>query len=80
VGAVTTTSPVTFRNALVDGPPPPPQVALSAADRAEIARAEVALLDERRLLVGDELAALAALPDGAVMNLAALAHQVRLAW
>ena len=28
----------------------------------------------------DELAALAALPDGAVMALAALAHQVRLAW
>ena len=45
-----------------------------------IAGAETALLDERRLLSGDELAALAALPDGAVMNLAALAHQVRLAW
>jgi biotin synthase len=45
-----------------------------------IAGAETALLDERRLLSGDELAALAALPDGAVMALASLAHQVRLAW
>jgi biotin synthase len=84
VGAVTTT-PVAFRSIApahenLDNPPPPPQVALSAADRAVIARAETALLDERRLLSGDELAALAALPDGAVMNLAALAHQVRLAW
>jgi biotin synthase len=84
VGAVTTT-PVAFRPAapaadLPDSSPPAPQVALSAADRAVIARAETALLDERRLLSGDELAALAALPDGAVMTLAALAHQVRLAW
>ena len=45
-----------------------------------LAAAEAALLDERRLLDADELAALAALPDGAVMALAALAHQVRLAW
>ncbi len=81
MGAVTTTSPVTFRNAAPsDGPPPPPQVALNAADRAVIATAETALLDEHRRLSADELAALAALPDGAVMNLAALAHQVRLAW
>ena len=88
VGAVTTT-PVAFRSAAPShasahepsvSPPPPPQVALSVADRAVIAGAEKALLDERRLLTGDELAALAALPDGAVMNLAALAHQVRLAW
>ncbi|HWF17500.1 MAG TPA: biotin synthase BioB [Acidimicrobiales bacterium] len=80
-----TTTPVAFRSGAsatesLDSPPPLPQVALSAADRAVIARAETALLDERRLLGGDELAALAALPDGAVMNLAALAHQVRLAW
>ncbi len=45
-----------------------------------IAGAETALLDERRQLTVEELGALAALPDGAVMNLAALAHQVRLAW
>jgi biotin synthase len=88
VGGVTTTSPVAFRKASPAAPtapasqtgPPPAQIALSAADRAVIAGAEQALLDERRLLGADELAALAALPDGAVMNLAALAHQVRLAW
>ena len=88
VGAVTTT-PVAFRTAASSrssaheppsSAPPPPQVALSPADRAVIAGAEKALLDECRLLTGDELASLAALPDGAVMNLAALAHQVRLAW
>jgi biotin synthase len=39
-----------------------------------------ALLDERRQLTGDELAALAALPDESVPSLAALAHEVRLAW
>ncbi len=85
---MTTTSPVTFRSpgdadqpgTQCDGPPRPPQVALSPADRAVISGAEKALLDERRLLTADELTALAALPDGAVMNLAALAHQVRLAW
>ena len=101
MGAVTTTSPVSFRNAASstsspprsDGdtpgypqgspqgsPPPPPQVALSGAERAVIAAAEHALLDDRRTLTRDELAALAALPDGAVMALASLAHQVRLAW
>jgi len=61
-------------------PPPPPQVALSEAERAVISSAEHALLDERRLLTAEELTALAALPDGAVMALASLAHQVRLAW
>jgi biotin synthase len=50
------------------------------ASRARLGRAEVALLDERRLLTGDELAALAELPDSWVTSLAALAHQVRLAW
>jgi biotin synthase len=39
-----------------------------------------ALLDERRQLTADELAALAALPDESVPSLAALAHEVRLAW
>ena len=47
---------------------------------AVIAGAERALLDEHRLLTGAELTALAALPDGAVMALASLAHQVRLDW
>jgi biotin synthase len=84
VCAVPTASPVTFRSVPADpaaaAPQPPPQVALSAPERAVIAGAEQALLDERRLLSEAELAALAALPDGAVMALASLAHQVRLAW
>ncbi len=60
--------------------PVPPQAPLSPAERAVIAAAEHALLDDRRLLTGEELTSLAALPDGAVMALASLAHQVRLAW
>ena len=88
MSAVTSTRPVSFRRASTQsvqagepsGSPPPPQVALSEADRTVIAAAEHALLDERRLLSAGELNALAALGDGAVMNLAALAHQVRLAW
>ncbi len=48
--------------------------------RALIAAAGDALLEERRQLTLDELAALAALPDSAVPSLAALAHEVRLAW
>jgi biotin synthase len=87
VSAVTTSRPVSLRRASATSDffapsdaPPRPQVALGEADRTVIAAAEHALLDERRPLTGDELSALAALPDGAVMNLAALAHQVRLAW
>jgi biotin synthase len=48
--------------------------------RALIRAAETALVDERRLLRHDELAALAALPDDAVPALASAAHEVRLAW
>ncbi|MGO8872738.1 MAG: biotin synthase BioB [Acidimicrobiales bacterium] len=51
-----------------------------ATARARLASAETALLDERRLLTTLELEALAELPDGWVTSLAALAHQVRLAW
>jgi len=57
-----------------------PQVPLTAEDRAVLATAERALLDERRQLTAAELTALADLPDGAVVALAALAHQVRLTW
>ncbi len=39
-----------------------------------------ALLDERRLLTAEELADLAALPPASLPALAALAHEVRLAW
>ena len=61
-------------------PQHPQQAPLTTPERAVIAAAETALLDERRLLTADELAALSQLPDGAVMALASLAHQVRLAW
>jgi biotin synthase len=45
-----------------------------------LAAAGTALLDERRLLTSGELAALAALPAESLPALAALAHEVRLAW
>jgi biotin synthase len=48
--------------------------------RTLIAAAGDALLDERRQLTLEELAALAALPDSEVPALASLAHEVRLAW
>jgi biotin synthase len=44
------------------------------------AGARRALLDDRRQLTLDELAALAAVPDAGVQALAELAHDVRLAW
>jgi biotin synthase len=57
--------------------PPNP---LSGTDRALLADAERALLDQRRQLTAAELEQLAALGDDAVVPLASLAHQVRLAW
>jgi biotin synthase len=48
--------------------------------RRALRAAEDALLDERRMLDEAELAALARVPDESVPALAALAHQVRLAW
>jgi biotin synthase len=45
-----------------------------------IAAARSALIDERRQLTSSELADLAALDDDLVPTLAALAHEVRLAW
>jgi biotin synthase len=50
------------------------------AARSAIRVAGVALLDERRQLSLEELAALADVPDSAVPALAALAHEVRLEW
>jgi len=60
--------------------PPAAQLPLTTEQRSLVAAAERALLDERRLLDATELTALAELPDSAVTALAALAHQVRLAW
>ena len=48
--------------------------------RTLLARAGDALLDERRQLTPAELAELAHVPDASVPSLAALAHEVRLAW
>ena len=50
------------------------------AARSAIRAAGVALLDDRRQLSLEELAALADVPDSAVPALAALAHEVRLEW
>ena len=52
----------------------------AAAARTAIRAGEVALLDERRMLTPDELSDLAHVPDAWVPSLAALAHEVRLAW
>jgi biotin synthase len=52
----------------------------AAAARQLLARAESALLEERRQLAPSELEALSRLGDDQVVGLAALAHQVRLAW
>src|SRR5438094_10519486 len=48
--------------------------------RRMLADAETALLDERRQLAADELARLASLEPESVPALAAVAHEVRLAW
>jgi biotin synthase len=53
---------------------------VTTSPRALLAAAGDALLEERRQLTAEELAALAALPDEQVPALAALAHEVRLAW
>ena len=63
------------------GPAASARPALSAADaRRAIRAAETALLDERRMLTAAELDDLAHVPDASVPSLAALAHDVRLAW
>jgi len=77
---VNTRSTVAFRSANHGSPPVSEQRPLDAAQRALLAAAERALLDDRRQLTGEELTALAELPDSGVVALAALAHQVRLTW
>jgi biotin synthase len=52
----------------------------ATSSRALLSAAGDALLDERRQLTDAELAELATLPDADVPALAALAHEVRLAW
>ena len=53
---------------------------MSLAEYRALSDCRAALLDDRRQLTSDELRTLAALPDEAVPTLAALAHEVRLAW
>ena len=53
---------------------------MAAVTTPLLAAAATALLDDRRQLSPDELAGLAALPGDALPALAALAHEVRLAW
>ncbi len=48
--------------------------------RRRIAATATALLDEHRVLADEELVGLAAVPDSSVVSLAAVAHEVRLAW
>ncbi len=63
------------------GPARDSQPPLDPAEaRLALKNAEQALLDDRRLLTADELAVLARVPDQSVPSLAALAHEVRLAW
>ncbi len=59
--------------------PERPRLSPDEARRA-IRTAETALLDERRMLTAVELSTLADVPDSSVPMLAALAHEVRLAW
>lgn len=72
-----TAQPVTLstRSAAAPGPP------LDPADaRKAIRAAEAALLDDRRELSAAEIETLSRVPDESVPSLAALAHEVRLAW
>jgi hypothetical protein len=74
----TSASPVTFLGRPPAAPAPPRLD--PAAAREVLASVASALLDERRQLTGDELRAASAVPDESVPSLAALAHEVRLAW
>jgi len=53
---------------------------MTQSPRSLLAAAGDALLDERRQLKPEELSALSLVPDESVPALAALAHEVRLAW
>ncbi len=75
-----TRSTVTLRGPNPHCPVTLPDPPTAAGARALVAAAGTALLDERRLLHPDELAALATVPDESVVALASLAHQVRLEW
>jgi len=73
-------APVRFAPAPEPCPVVLPATLTPGAARQAIADAGAALLDERRPLSAEELGRLAVVPDTAVASLAALAHEVRLAW
>ena len=74
-----TLQPVSITSRSTSTQPSLPDLDPASARRA-IRAAEVALLDERRQLSADELSELARVPNESVPSLAALAHEVRLAW
>jgi biotin synthase len=75
-----TRSTVTLRTPTDPCPVTLPEPLDTDAARLAVEDAGRALLDERRMLSGEELAALAVVPDESVVELATLAHRVRLAW
>ncbi|HEY5026479.1 MAG TPA: biotin synthase BioB [Acidimicrobiales bacterium] len=75
-----TRSTVSLRAPVEPCPVQLPAAPSAARARAHIAAAGVALLDEKRMLDGEELGILAVVPDESVMGLASLAHEVRLSW
>jgi biotin synthase len=77
---IRTTVVLSAPNRARNRPTPERPAVESAVARARLRAAETALLDERRLLTGSELAELSELTDQWVTSLASLAHQVRLAW
>jgi biotin synthase len=77
---VPTRSTVTLRPPSPPCPVDLPEPLDCSAARAAVDGAAIALLDERRVLDADELARLAVVPDDTVVELATLAHRVRLAW
>jgi len=77
---LTTRSTVTLRPPVEPCPVQLPDPLSAAEARTATAAAAAALLEERRPLGAGELAALAVVPDTSVTALAALAHEVRLAW
>ncbi len=79
MSATSTEQPVAFPLAVSEADDGHPALSAGEARRA-IRSAGESLLDERRHLTAGELAELAAVPAHAVPSLAALAHEVRLAW
>jgi biotin synthase len=74
------TDAATQRTPISLSPRQAPARALNSDERAVLRHAEEVLLDEKRYLTGSELATLVELNPATTPALAALAHEVRLAW